>query len=364
MSMTLESFLKYAPIDVPVMLWGPPGVGKTDRVDEFVKVNEYQMCLINLLLCDPIDLRGACFVRDGRTVWARPATFPDEDDKRPGIIFIDEITAAVPALQKVAQQVVHEGRAGEHILPKSYRKVCAGNRATDRAGTFQMPAPLITRMVHLGIGSKVPGFAEWLPEHTIPDVASYYNNEWKPWALTHNIDGDIIAFLRWKREVLYQGQAVPRTWEILSKLLDTELFNTGRGLGVEGEEDGRNESREYTMNEEIISGTVGKGAMHEFVTFTMLKNRLPDAEDIMRDPKSVPPIPDTEVSLMYALEGALVNALRRKKTKERAAAALQYAIALRPEFAVVCFRDLLAICPEASKTKQFSAFTKKFKNLV
>ncbi|MBR4759938.1 MAG: ATP-binding protein, partial [Lachnospiraceae bacterium] len=86
-----------------VMLWGPPGVGKSQAVRQIgeriaektgKKVN---ITDVRLLMFNPIDLRGIPTANADKTlaVWLRPKIFEmDASDDVVNILFLDEISAA------------------------------------------------------------------------------------------------------------------------------------------------------------------------------------------------------------------------------------------------------------------------------
>ena len=60
----------------PEMLWGPPGIGKSDIVKAVAKECGIELRDIRLAQLDPVDLRGVPAVEDGQTKWATPSFFP------------------------------------------------------------------------------------------------------------------------------------------------------------------------------------------------------------------------------------------------------------------------------------------------
>jgi len=61
----------------PVMLWGPPGVGKSQMVAQTSRNRGVQMIDIRLSQLEPSDLRGIPFRVGDRVEWAIPAMLPD-----------------------------------------------------------------------------------------------------------------------------------------------------------------------------------------------------------------------------------------------------------------------------------------------
>ncbi len=99
----------------PVMLWGPPGVGKSQLVAQVAARHAVPLVDIRLAQMEPTDLRGIPF-RDGRhVVWSVPAALPDAERHGPrGILFLDEITSAVPTVTAAAYQLILDRRLGEY----------------------------------------------------------------------------------------------------------------------------------------------------------------------------------------------------------------------------------------------------------
>ena len=97
----------------PVMLWGPPGVGKSDMVRQTSERHSVPVIDIRLSQMEPSDLRGIPF-RNGEFVeWAAPALLPDarrHGDQ--GILFLDEITSAPPSVSAAAYQLILDRRLG------------------------------------------------------------------------------------------------------------------------------------------------------------------------------------------------------------------------------------------------------------
>ena len=64
-------------LHTPVMLWGPPGVGKSDLVRGVARRVEVGLIDLRLSQLEPTDLRGIPFRDGGRGEWSVPSTLPD-----------------------------------------------------------------------------------------------------------------------------------------------------------------------------------------------------------------------------------------------------------------------------------------------
>ena len=96
------------------MLWGPPGIGKSQGVREIadnIKAKtgkKVHITDVRLLLFNPVDLRGIPTANADKTlaVWLRPQIFQmDAGDDTINILLLDEISAAPQSVQAAAYQI-------------------------------------------------------------------------------------------------------------------------------------------------------------------------------------------------------------------------------------------------------------------
>jgi hypothetical protein len=193
----------------PVMIWGAPGIGKSQVVSEVAKKHNSQVIDIRLSQMEPSDLRGIPFQNGDLVDWSIPSILPNEEKHgATGILFLDEITSAPPTVSAAAYQLILDRKLGEYELPKGWVIFAAGNRAGDRGVNYQMPAPLANRFTHYNLEVSL--------------------DEWVIWAYKNNIDERIIGFLRYRPEHLFSFDtaknqpafASPRTWEFASRSLN------------------------------------------------------------------------------------------------------------------------------------------------
>ncbi len=113
-----------------VMLWGPPGVGKSQGVRalaERIRENTGKECVVTdvrLLLFNPVDLRGIPTANEDKTlaVWLKPKIFQmDESADTVNILFLDEISAAPPSVQAVASMDIWAFSIPVYMRPSHFR---------------------------------------------------------------------------------------------------------------------------------------------------------------------------------------------------------------------------------------------------
>ncbi len=269
----------------PVMLWGAPGVGKSQMILEIGQRHDAPVIDIRLSQMEPSDLRGIPF-RDGdRVEWAIPSLLPDvERHGNKGILFLDEITSAPPSVSAAAYQLILDRKLGDYKVPDGWAIFAAGNRQGDRGVTFTMPAPLANRFSHFDVDVNL--------------------DDWVSWAYKNNIDERIIAFLRYRPEQLFEFDPAhnpvafpsPRSWEFAHRALQKFMEHPSLLLGS-------------------LQACVGPAAGIELHAFVQNLDQLPDLDAIIRGESVSTP---KEIDLQYAVASALVGRAIREKDSDNA----------------------------------------------
>src|SRR5690349_8039975 len=112
------------------MIWGPPGIGKSSIVAQTAQAYNMEMIDLRLSQLAPTDLRGLPVAEHGISRWYPPEFLPREGR---GILFLDELNLAPPAMQGMAQQLILDRRVGNYTVPDQWFIWAAGNRKEDRA---------------------------------------------------------------------------------------------------------------------------------------------------------------------------------------------------------------------------------------
>ena len=281
----------------PVFIWGGPGIGKSAVVHQLATILKIALQDVRALLLDPVDLRGLPFLGpDGRSKWAAPEFLPRDGS---GILFLDELNAAPGMVQASCYQLVLDRKLGEYTLPDGWVIIAAGNRDSDRAVTTRMPTPLRNRFVHLEFEVDA--------------------QEWSEWAIQAGARPEVIAFLRFRPELLsaFDRDAnafpSPRSWEFVSRILDSAP----------------NQSIEH----ELFAGAVGAGAATEFSAFLRMFRELPNIDAILMNPLQEP-VPENA-----AAQYAVASALARCASDNNFDRLCLYLDRMPTEFSVLCVRD-------------------------
>jgi len=264
----------------PVMLWGPPGVGKSQMVAQVAEKNNIPVIDIRLSQMEPSDLRGIPF-KDGNSVeWAVPSMLPDAERHGPqGILFLDEITSAPPSVSAAAYQLILDRKLGNYEVPPGWAIFAAGNRQGDRGVTYTMPAPLANRFSHYEVDVNL--------------------DDWVSWAWENNINERVIGFVRFRPDLLFDFDPShnpvafpsPRSWEFAHKALHKFEDHPDLFLGT-------------------LQACVGPAAGVELNAFIESLDQMPDLDAIIAGEKVAAP---KEIDLQYAVAAALVGRAIRVK---------------------------------------------------
>ena len=274
----------------PCMIWGPPGIGKSDIIAQIGAKQERPVIDLRLLLMEPTDIKGIPYYNPEthEMQWAKPSELPAviepealerakahlkeveaeakddfavESARRRvemlegnlylanAILFLDEINAAPQSVQAAAYQLILNRKVGEYKLPEGVSICAAGNRETDKAVTFRMPSALANRFIHF-------------------EMQTHFE-DWQDWAIRNGVNADVIGFLTAHPNFLFdfdpkqsgKAFATPRSWVFVSELID--------------------ESLSEHLNKVMVAGTVGQGLAGEFMQHVRLKGKLPDPRDII-----------------------------------------------------------------------------------
>ena len=267
----------------PVFLWGPPGIGKSDIVQQIGADTTREVIDVRLALWEPTDIKGIPYFDSnaGTMTWAPPAELPT-DPKSTAILFLDELNSAPPAVQAAAYQLILNRKVGTYVLPKGVDIVAAGNRDGDKGVTYRMPAPLANRFVHLEM--KVDF------------------DDWQDWATLNGIHPEVVGYVGYAKQDLYdydpkspsKSFATPRSWSFVSDLVSDDEIDT-----------------ESLTN--LVSGAIGDGLAVKFMAHRKVASQMPNPSDILAG--KVMEMASKEISAMYSLTVSLCYELQEADNK-------------------------------------------------
>lgn len=306
---------------VPAMVWGPPGVGKSEVAQQVAGEEGLRYIDIRALLMDPVDLRGIPrLAEDGTTQWAAPGFLPPENSTEGFLINLEELPSATPMVQAALYQLVLDRRIGEYRLPDGASVIACGNRVTDGGISYRMPVPLRRRFVHYDLTTEV--------------------GEWIRWAAGNEVAVEVLSFIQLRkdllhdekvsREQIHSGAPTPRTWKMLSDIFQ----NTNGDL-------------EADDRRALYAGAVGEGAALEFDEFLRIWRKLPHPRTVLDSPREV------EIPKEPSAKLALCGAVARETEEETMGAAVTFAKRLKPELGEFMITTAVRRNPDLQHTRAF-----------
>ena len=280
----------------PVMLWGPPGVGKTAVVKEVAEEKGLPLRVFYAAYMEPPDIQGFPVPdrEKGVTRYMPPETLDLSGDG--GVLFFDEITNARRDVQTVLLEIMREGSVAGKPLT-GWHRVAAGNRVEDLAGSNAMISSLRDRLLHV----------ELVPDL---DVSSRY------W-LSQGGDAApfLVGFLQFRNQAF--DMLSPRAWTDALDMLNR--FGVEEGL-------------------RFVGGIVGMALASDMGAFYALRNELPSAGQVFSDPEGTPLPKGDKPFVMYAMVSYLAEVVCRvakenpEEARRRFGKALRYLMRSSPMF--------------------------------
>lgn len=290
---------------IPTLVTGAPGVGKSEVPVQLAKEMKQSYCEFVATLHDPVDLMGLPVpdLATNTTRWLRPDELPQaERDGKEGILVLEEVTAVGPSMQTALYGLVLNRRVGQYTLPDGWAVIANGNRVSDRASAQRLGTALRNRFEHIEVEVDLDAWCEW--------------------ANSHAIDPLLIAFVRFRPELLHvmpQGDEMafptPRSIAMCSKMLDAP----------------------EPIRFLLIAGAVGDAMAGELEGFLRIAKSLPSVDSILRDPANAKVPGQGEPAACYAV----ASALARNATQKTIGAIGTYLARLPREFEVLGMVDAI-----------------------
>lgn len=304
---------------VPVLLWGGPGLGKTSAVREMAEAAGLPCETVIASIREPSDFAGLPVVSDdGATVRFAPPNWAHRlAATGRGVLFLDEISTAPPAVQAALLRVVLERTVGDLSLPAAVSVVAAANRPEEAADGWDLSPPLANRFCHLEWDLSSTEWADGLlggfSHYPVPNLEPTYLE-----AEVASARGIVGAFVRGRPHLLHAhpgdetgaGRAwpSPRSWDMAARLIAASVLSSAPDLVLAS----------------LVVGAVGGGAAAEFLAWREDLD-LPDPEAVLRDPQSfrLPERGDRAYAALAAVTAAVLadNSPQRWEAAWRAIAA-------------------------------------------
>lgn len=327
---------------IPVILWGPPGQGKTSVIKEIARGQNRHLEVILASIREPQDFAGLPFLASGVATLRPPDWAQRLADVQNGILFTDEVNTAPPSVQAALLRVCLDKVAGDCHLGDDTSVIAAANPPEQAADGWDLAPPLANRFCHIN----------WdLPAEVVRDGLA---GNWISFEIKMPSDKKLESSLIAERAALAgflasrpdlttvlpktateQGRAfpTPRSWEMVAIL-------SGWISACD---------IEPSVRRLAVSGCVGVGPAAEYITYRDNVD-LPDPDAIIKNPKDFP-LP-SRMDKVYVVGAALMAALRNNMTLDRwnsvGIVLERIATSGNPDLAVTFARDWLRERPQGA----------------
>ncbi|MFE3001673.1 AAA family ATPase [Nocardia sp. NPDC059246] len=297
--------------DLPVLLWGEPGIGKTAALTQLAASLDLPLTTVIASVHEPSDFSGLPIIGDDPATHGVPMAPPDWAVRLVragrGLLFLDELSTAPPAVQAALLRLVLERRIGALRLPDGVRIVAAANPRSSAADGWELSPPLANRFVHLQWTHDhdvvVRGLGGTWPRATLPTLAPEKVTEAVAFARRA-----VCALLAARPKLVHQLPSTetrrggawpsPRSWEMTVRLI---AFATAAGSGRD-------------VLSLLVRGAVGDGPGFELLT-SIDRMDLPDPEVLLADPAAAE-LPERGDLRQAVLDG-VVAAVRLRPERSR-----------------------------------------------
>ncbi len=313
-----ELLARTLPVQIPVLIKGAPGVGKTDIVTQACEKCNADLIVSHPVVDEPIDYKGLPAIKGEHAEFLPFGNLRKiiEAD-RPTVYFMDDLGQAPPSVQAAAMQLILARRINGYRVSDQVTFVAATNRKSDKAGVSGILEPVKSRFVTI--------------VEMEPDI-----DDWIAWAAKNSLPSELTGFVRFRPKLLFDFNP---TVEMKNSPCPRTVANVGRLMSI-----GLPEALEF----EAYAGAAGEGFAAELIGFLKIYRQLPDPGLILVDPDQVE-VP-TDPATLYAV----CSALARRVEPSSMDALVRYARRLPEEFSVLLLSDCERTNPKIVNTRAYA----------
>lgn len=293
---------------LPVVLWGLSGIGKSGIIKQAARRLGLPLEIVYPGTHAPEDFSSLPVVIDNKLMSACMLTqVTTLNEAGGGVLFVDEVSCAAPAVQGAMLSMVLDRRVGAVKFHPNIRILMAANPPAYSAGGWGLEAPFANRIGHWYIReAPVDNLVEYIlsegaiKQQAIDQPRDLLNSKWPE--IWPKVKGTWVGFIRAHNSVRNQQPAADhiqagycwpsdRMWEAAFRCVATV-----RCLKLDSR-----------LEQLMIESCVGEAAALEYITWARNAD-LPDPRDVLNNGWTIPRQLD-RVHAVYASITALIVGL-------------------------------------------------------
>jgi AAA domain (dynein-related subfamily) len=298
---SLQLIEVYLAADTPVMLWGPPGSGKTSALLSLATARSAHMEVLIGSTSDPVDVGGYLIPHGGEVVcdpppWAKRLRAA-LDSGRAAWLFLDELSCSPPAVQAALLRIVNERQVGGLDL-RGIRVVGASNPVETATAEGEVGPAMSNRWAHV----------DWRV-----DSAHWAAQTLSAWGRRDTTAG--------------YARAAAAVTSYLSR--DTEALSPSPGVGQRAWPSPRSwtgaihalaqlDDMRSALARQVVAGLVGEPAAQAWAAY-VAESDLPDPELVLSGAASLPLRGDRISACLTSVAGAALISHANRDTRVRRA---------------------------------------------
>jgi MoxR-like ATPase len=292
---------------VPVILWGPPGQGKTAVIRDIAQQQDRYLEILLASIREPQDFAGLPSIVDGRSTLVAPDWARRLADLSNGILFIDEVNTAPPSVQAALLRVTLDRVAGDCPLGERTSVVAAANPPEQAANGWDLAPALANRFCHLawdlpadvvrdGFAGRWPRFELSTPPESA--VAEAVIRERVRVGGFLAVRPELVTMLPDAASEQGRAYPTPRAWDMAALLSAWASVTLVRD----------------SVRRVLVRGCVGPGASAEYLFFRENLD-LPDPEEVLRRPMDF--VMPNRADRLHVIGAGILAVLRRSPSNAR-----------------------------------------------
>lgn len=325
----LDLALRCASPTNPVLLVGPPGVGKSARIEQWAAETGRRILIEHPVIAQSVDYRGLPAVVNGEAVWLPLGGLKEicAPDGPPIVVLLDDVGQAPPAVQAALMQLILARKLGDMHIRDNVTFVLASNRASDRAGVRPMLSALINRVMLIEVKADAM--------------------QWASWAITQDdIDPTVAAYARFRTDCFVdkvpdepmQPYCTPRSLHFMGRLVASGVKEI-----------------------EALGGWVGRSVAADYRAYADSVNKLPGIEFLLANPSEVGKIKDH--GLLHAV-AAMASRYAEKDPQGVVGLANAMQAANLGGWSLVTVSSAAGFYPDFKQSKAFKGWALANRNLL